>query len=134
MARDDETGAIAAADFFLFDLYPYVELTQDTSNWLAMSHPDCVFCKSVADTVASERAAGTVTAVASMRKYSVAAREVNPAMFAVTYDVGTGPDERFTRSGTSLGSTSKVRGTVIVIVVHQSGTWITRGVDLKKRT
>jgi|GEM_PF-3202626 len=133
MSRDDETGAITAAKYFFLELYPYVEFTQDTAAWRAMSHADCIFCKSVLETVATKQASGTVTAVAPMTIHSTEVHEVNPLMFTVTLDIDTGPDEDFNLDGVSLSRTTKVSGTVIIIVVRRGTEWVTRGVDLKQR-
>ena len=46
MRRDDVAGAEAAAQYFL-QLYPYVYATGDLTDWKAMSHPECGFCRSV---------------------------------------------------------------------------------------
>ncbi|MFH5823905.1 DUF6318 family protein [Georgenia sp. AZ-5] len=50
MRRDDVAGAEAAAQYFL-ELYPYVYATGDLAEWEAMSHPECIFCRSVGEQV-----------------------------------------------------------------------------------
>ena len=40
-------GAVAVAEYFLL-LYPYVYATGDLADWNALSHPECIFCASVA--------------------------------------------------------------------------------------
>ncbi len=47
MSRADEVGARAAARYFMTDLYAYTEMSQDTTEWRAMSHRECVFCASI---------------------------------------------------------------------------------------
>jgi hypothetical protein len=48
MERDDAEGAAAAAEYFL-ELYPYVMSTGDTTEWEAMSHPECEPCRGFID-------------------------------------------------------------------------------------
>src|SRR5690554_5942920 len=57
MERDDVEGATAAAEYFL-ELFTYVHLTGDSEQWQAMSHPQYVFCRSVADEVGNLYADG----------------------------------------------------------------------------
>lgn len=46
LERTDETGAIAAAEYFL-DLFRYVMATGDTTEWDTVSATDCGFCENV---------------------------------------------------------------------------------------
>lgn len=46
MKRDDAKGAAAAAEYFL-SLYAYTKATGDTTEWDAMSHRLCDFCRTV---------------------------------------------------------------------------------------
>lgn len=132
MARDDETGAIAAATYFLTELYPYTEMSQDTTHWVAMSHPDCIFCKSVLADIAAQRDANRVAVIAPIRVQDRTLAILGPAMFSVKFEIRTGPDEDFSATGVSLGRTTADGGTANVIVVRQGTIWRTRGVDLTR--
>src|SRR5450756_2482983 len=50
MDQVNAAGAEAVAAYFL-NLYPYVYATNDLTEWKALSHAECVFCKSVIDNV-----------------------------------------------------------------------------------
>jgi len=60
MDQVSAAGAEAVAVYFL-NLYPYVYASNDLTEWKALSHPECVFCKSVIDNVEKQVAAGTRT-------------------------------------------------------------------------
>ncbi|GIG41906.1 hypothetical protein [Cellulomonas phragmiteti] len=47
MATNDEVGAVAAAEYFVVDLYNHVHASLDLTEWRAMSDPECRFCSSV---------------------------------------------------------------------------------------
>ena len=132
MSRDDETGAIAAATYFLRDLYAYTERTQDTARWVAMSHPDCVFCKSVLDDIAEQRSASHIAVVAPIRFRSTSVDFVSPLMFSVTAEISTGPDQDFAMDGTFLGASTEDSGTATIIVIRRDNAWLTRGVELSR--
>ncbi|MBN9373956.1 MAG: hypothetical protein J0I40_00905 [Cellulomonas sp.] len=133
MSRADEAGAIAAASYYMTDLYVYTEMSQDTTRWRAMSHRDCVFCASILKDIAALQSEGQFTIVAPIRVSRISAQALSPAVFSVTIDMTTGPDEDFTKGGGSLGRTTEDSGTATVIVIRQGTEWITRGVDLTRR-
>ena len=134
MSRADEAGAIAAATYFMTALYTYTETTQDTAPWRAVSHADCVFCASILKDIAGQQSDGQFTVVAPIRIGRLSSQALNPAAFSITMDITTGPDEDFATSGESLGRTTEDSGTATVIVVRQGATWLTRGVDLARRS
>ena len=57
MNVDDHQGAALAVQYF-FDLYSYMRTTWDTSEWDAMSDPDCGFCTDHSDYVGALEDAG----------------------------------------------------------------------------
>jgi hypothetical protein len=134
MSRDDEAGAVAAATYFMTQLYPYTEMTQETASWVAMSHQDCIFCKSILEDVATQRLVGRRAVIAPVRINRTSTQSVNPAVFSVTLDMTTGPDEDFNAEGVSLGKTAADSGTATIVVVRQADKWLTRGVELARRT
>jgi hypothetical protein len=133
MSRDDEAGAVAAATYFMTELYPYTISSLDTAPWQSMSHSECLFCRSVKSDVETLRSAGRIPIVAPIGIESTSIKMLNPLAFSVVLEITTGPDETFTANGTRLEKTTQVSGSATVIVVHQAGAWLTRGVDLKER-
>lgn len=61
MSTPDEEGAVAAAEYFL-RMTTYAAATGDTAELEAMSSPDCQFCASYLESVATEYAAGNAWA------------------------------------------------------------------------
>ncbi len=57
MARSDELGAVAAAEYFMA-LFNYVLATGDLTEWNQASDPDCRFCSNVRDDVGPVYASG----------------------------------------------------------------------------
>ena len=53
----DDNDAAAVAEYFVL-LYPYMNLTEDTSQWDALTSPECDFCADAVDEVAARAAAG----------------------------------------------------------------------------
>jgi hypothetical protein len=70
-------GAIAAVTYFM-ELYPYAYNTGDVSQLKELSHPDCIFCKSVTDHVQQMHAAGERQVGAATRVVSARGSEISP--------------------------------------------------------
>lgn len=130
MTRDDETGALAAARYFVDDLYRYTESTQDTDSWTAMSHDSCIFCRSVLDDVNSLRGGRRLVYPAAVRVQSQSVKRLNPLAYTVTLDVLTGPDEVWSLDGTPVGTGSQHTGRMTLVMVNQQKRWLTREVQL----
>lgn len=132
MSRDDEAGAIAAATYFLTELYPYTVSSQDTVAWVAMSHPDCNFCASAENTIAELQSSGERAVIAPIRATLASWEELDPARFGVFLSVETGPDETWTDDDRLVGVGGVVTGEASIAVVRQGDAWIIRGVELKR--
>ena len=128
MSRDDETGAIAAVDYFLA-LYTYTESTQDTAPWEALSHPSCTFCTSVVDDVASQRAQGRVMRAQPMTVTERSVKTLAAVAFEITVQVTKAPDELWSTDGQQLDAGSDIGGTLDVIVIYQVDRWVVRAVS-----
>ena len=128
MGKDDEAGAVAAVDYFLA-LYAYTESTQDTASWRVISHPDCVFCTSVLDDVATQRAHGRITRAHPMVVTSREVKNLNPLAYEVAVTVTKEPDELWSTSGDLVDAGSDLGGGLDVIVVYQIDQWIVRAVS-----
>lgn len=131
MTRDDETGAVAAAKYFL-DLYTYTESSQDTGPWEAMSHPDCVFCKSIVDDVARMRADNKFVIPARIDVKSQRTMALAPLVYNVALDVATGPDEVRDLDGRLIDAGVVEGGLMTLVVYFQDGSWLVRGVELEQ--
>ncbi|NMM30605.1 MAG: hypothetical protein HHJ10_06085 [Cellulomonas sp.] len=70
-------GAIAAVSYFL-DMVPDALSTGDVSQLMALSDPECIFCKSIADDAEKMHAKGERQEGTSMRVLSAAGSEINP--------------------------------------------------------
>lgn len=56
----DIDSAYALAKFY-FELYPYVKATGDTALWEKYAHPECEFCRKVAERAANDNETGAWT-------------------------------------------------------------------------
>ena len=129
MSRADETGAIAAATYFITKLYPYTYMSQDTAPLLATSHADCQFCAAVISNVAEEHAAGRSTHPGEMTVDAATSAVVNPLEYQITMDTSQTANTLWSSSGTLLGTDGPHTTTLAVFVVWASDRWILRGVD-----
>lgn len=131
MSRDDETGAMAAVGHLL-RLYVYTEETQDTSAWEAMSHPECVFCRSVLDDVAARRGTHQVTYPATLVVTATTVEQINPLAYTVKLDVTTGPDALWSSTGSLLDPGAVEHGRMTLVMVNQRNAWLVREVQLER--
>ena len=60
MDNDDESGAQAAAEYFI-ELYGYAIQSQDLTTFTALCDPESIFCTSVIDSITDDIATGTYT-------------------------------------------------------------------------
>lgn len=65
MATNDEAGAVAAAQYFVVDLYNYAYATLDLTDWTTLSDPACDFCNSVKSDVEAQSTPTTFDANAT---------------------------------------------------------------------
>ena len=129
MSRADEAGAVATVTYFLA-VYPYTEATQDTTIWQELSHPDCIFCKSVLDDVAQRRAARQVVVPAPIVVRNRETTAINPMAYSIAADVSTGPDVLRGVDGSLLDAGRIRTGTMTVVVLLHGESWTVRGVQL----
>jgi hypothetical protein len=129
MSRGDETGAVAAATYFVTEIYPYTYVSQDTAPLMAVSHEKCIFCASVLAAVAEERAAGRSTRPGAMTLNAVTAELINAIEFQVTIDMSQTVDTVWSSTGDLLGSDGPHQTTLAVFVIWDNHRWVLRGVD-----
>lgn len=130
MARADEAGAVAAVTYFLTDLYRYTVTSQDTSAWLAMSHDECVYCRSTADAIVAERESNVVTTPGDLMVIDTRVDSPASLVFGVQLDVEIGPSVQHARSGEALAGIQGGQATMAAIVMWHSNRWLVRGVDV----
>lgn len=130
MARDDETGAVAAATYFLTELYPYTVTSQDTTGWLAMSHALCVYCSSVAESVNAEASRGEHTTPGAITIARQTVEEASPLEFGVKLEILTGADTHWSQGGRVGNPLPPHRVSLGIVVVWHVDRWVIRGVDV----
>jgi hypothetical protein len=130
MSRDDEAGAVAAATYFLTELYEYTVSSQDAGPWSALSHPDCIYCESVADSVNAERESNRVTAPGASHATLVHAESKGPLFYGVSIRVEAEADELWARTGDLLSVGEAFGGEYQVIVVRHGSQWLIRAIDI----
>ena len=129
MERDDVEGAKAAAEHFL-ELFTYVHLTGDSEQWRAMSHPQCVFCRSVADEVEDLYAEG---GHADGPTLHVVKADANPPredyeFYSVRIEVNEGASNWFDAEGSVLEATEAGSFQIDFALMQTEDGWTVRGV------
>lgn len=111
-------GALAFGEYFM-QLYPYVIATGDTTEWRALSHPECIFC---ADTATTAETTGFSSTPYRTEVVALAGRELEPgSYFSLDYSV-----EEW--SGGSAEPTSLL---ALLGVVRENDHWLMRIVDIR---
>lgn len=122
-ADTGETGAQAAAVWFVRDLYSYVVETNDVTDWQALSEPDCEFCRSVVDDVAKGVQTGTVlrqgVTTVTVTRYEA----LNPLAYSVLVDFDQPPSAVMTSDGVQVGTTEASHGQVLLVIDRVGPDW-----------
>ena len=105
MATNDEAGAVAAAQYFMGDLYWYMYATGDSAEWEVLADDGCIFCSNVLSDVGAMVAAGSTdigqaprfetsygTTISERERFTATVTANQPASQRVTAD-GTVIDE-----------------------------------------
>lgn len=131
MARDDEVGAVAAARYFVTDLYRYTMASQDATAFDAVSHPECQFCASVHTSIASDTDAHHITVPGTAVIVSYTALPMSLIAYEVDLSINQDADVLWSSGGEFLGRNSPRQIQLAVFVVWRTDKWILRGVDLQ---
>ncbi|CAN5182769.1 hypothetical protein BH11ACT1_BH11ACT1_30890 [soil metagenome] len=120
-------GAIAAVTYFL-DLVPYALSSGDVAQLKDLSHPECIFCKSVTDDAEHMRAIGEHQEGTAMRVLSARGSEVNPGYwFSVDAQVEQGSWQILDATGSIVQSEPTPKTLAMnFAVVRQDGRWMVR--------
>lgn len=131
MRRDDIAGAEAAATYFT-QLYMYVYATGDLVQWEAMSHPECMYCASVVENLASLAEAGQHLEGGETEIVRVSGREPLPGneFYAVDVEVAQQPTFIVNAEEREV-DTSGGNAVLSYAVGRGSDSWIIRGVDVE---
>lgn len=129
LSRDDETGAIAAARFFLTDLYRYTVSTQDTGPWTTASLDRCTFCASVKNAVASQVAGKTVTYPGLITVLAERVASASPLAYEIDFDVQQEAGVTWSTAGTVVSTEPARAMTIAYMVVRHPEGWRIWGVD-----
>jgi hypothetical protein len=130
MARDDEAGAVAAATYFITELYPYAVANHDVARFKEVSHSDCQFCASTASTIASELDAGRVTHPGSAVVKASTAKPMSTLAYEIDLSIHQDADTLWTVNGDLISQSSPRNMELAVFVVWRVDGWNLRGVDL----
>ncbi|MGV8977629.1 MAG: DUF6318 family protein [Cellulomonas sp.] len=124
-------GAIAAATYFM-ELYPYAYNTGDSTELKELSHPECIFCKSVTDETEQMHARGEHQEGSATRVVSARGTEVNPGYwYAVDASVEQDGWRLLDAGGNVIGGEPTVTKiyAMTFAIVHQDGRWFVRGAE-----
>ncbi len=123
----DSAGAEAAAVYFL-QLFPYVAATGDLADWRALSHPECIYCASVATGVEEIFAAGNHSVGGLVSISSVVSAEIDPGRWwSVDVELVESPSVTVDGAGNvveEFPDTKTYRMTLAV--VYETEHWVVR--------
>jgi hypothetical protein len=120
-------GAIAAVTYFL-DMVPYALSSGDVTQLKELSHPECIFCRSITDDAAQMHTNGQHQEGTAMRVLSARGSEVNPGYwFSVDARVEQGSWQILDAGGNIIQSEPAAKTFAMnFAVIHQDGRWIVR--------
>ena len=121
-------GAIAAVTYFL-ELVPYSLRTGDVSQLKALSHAECIFCKSISDDAEKMHGLGEHQVGTAMRVLSARGSEVNPGYwFSVDAHVEQQGWQVLDAAGNVVQGDPAIKTFAMnFAMIHQDGRWIVRG-------
>ena len=131
MTRDDETGAVAAANFFLTALYPYAVRSQDTTSWDSYSGQICTFCASLKESILAEKGAEQFTVPGRILVTKQRVTELDAVRFQVDFEVSQSADVTYSVTGDVLGGRPARTLDLTFLVVRNPGQWLIGGVDVR---
>lgn len=119
-------GAVATATYFL-ELYEVVG-RGDLTEWKALSHSECIFCKGVSDEVERMASAGHHQEGPNIAVNSVEPTEIAPGEFySVKFDVIQGPYRELDAHDAIVKESSvSAPFTIDMIIVREGGQWLVR--------
>ena len=131
MSEVSPAGAEAAARYFL-SLYSYAFETGDLSEWRALSHPECIFCAGVTDSVTEQRTSGEVTVGGALVTYEATVTEVTPSEFYGVDIAGSQEPWEYRDATGALLDEEKLltEHQYIVVVVREGDAWLVREVQV----
>ena len=129
MATNDEAGAVAAAQYFITDLYDYMFASGDVTEWSALSDDGCNFCNSILGLVDEMNAAGETeksdpTAIESV-EYSTL---IDDNRYGVTLVAQQGDSARIDSAGNVVETSSGTRYSINFAIAWTGG-WSILAVD-----
>lgn len=126
----DKAGAEAVATYFL-NLYPYVYATGDLAVWTELSHPECVFCKSVIDNVTASHAAGHTNEGGLIATGDAFVAEVDPGRwYSVELELDQEPAVEYDRDGVVVEEHPEPQHYRVVFALVFEGSWLVRELDV----
>jgi len=129
MERDDETGALAAAKYYV-GLFEYVYLTGDLEAWNTLAARECGFCEHVAEEVTSIHDAGGYRQYESFEFLGDPEIKKDPArkMFEVTLQANEGPSVEYDADGKIVNEAAGGPVDMTLGLVHELGAWHVAGI------
>jgi len=124
LERTDETGAAAAATYFL-ELYGYVMQTGDVATWDAMSWEQCEFCKSTRDVALAIASRGETFTGGDISALSSSVLPMDELLggYPVDVSVEQGASKHHAETGELLGESTGRPGVVRVDTLPEADGW-----------
>jgi len=129
MERQDEVGAVAAAEYFMA-LYEYVLGTGDARSWIAASGNDCTFCSGLVTSVNARYADGGRFSRPSATRYagySVTSHDPSVGLFGVELTFASAGVTSINADGSIASSGASEAGTLVLAVLPAARGWVLLG-------
>lgn len=129
MATNDEAGAVAAAQYFITDLYDYMFASGDTVEWSTLADDGCNFCNAIltkSQEMVSAQQLGEADPSAVVSTEAVTL--IEGSRYAVTLVLDQGASRIVDRSGSVVGESPAGRFSVNYAIAW-TGDWSILAVD-----
>lgn len=129
MATNDEAGAVAAAQYFMTDLYDYMFESGDVEQWSALADDGCNFCNSMLDVVEEMNAArSTETSEPTVVESVESTTLVDGSRYSVNLTARQGVSQRINSAGESVSTSDGGRFSLNFAIAWDNG-WSILAVD-----
>jgi len=130
MERNDEVGAVAAAEYFM-ELHEWVYATGDLTEWDRLSGQTCAFCSNVHDAVHDSYADGgrVDNGESDFTDFAISGFDDQLVVFGVRLHFEVAESTRFDATGRPRGVIDGESGDLVLEVAPSVEGWILMGGD-----
>lgn len=125
-------GAIAVLTYFL-KLYPYAQNTGDLEDIRALSHPECIFCTSVIDSIEELGTFGLISVGGGIRVEDATGTQIDPGRwFTVDLRALEAASQELRADGSVAKEFQASTHAISAAVIFEDGAWKIRELEHDK--